>query len=146
MSVLVQADLRVEPTSFNVSVAANLERCQRLDIVSKPAVLSKHTYKRIIDPLFRMALLEQAERNAIASRLLQELESTRFACSCLEELNGGTLNFTFRGLLKEPISSLDGTMAAKTVIVKHSTDFAAVNKDFPIPISRSVILPLIKST
>jgi hypothetical protein len=99
-----------------------------------------------MDPLFRMAPLEQAERNAIAPRLLQELESTRFPCSCLEELSGVTVDFTFRGLLKEPISSLDGTMAAKTVIVKHSTDFAAVNKDFPIPTSRSLILPLIKPT
>lgn len=71
----------------------------------------------------------------LARALLRHLAETPFACSSLSRHPGsGTTNFVLRGVLVEP---RDGGLT-KTVIVKHSTTFAAVNKNFPVDAARSV--------
>ncbi|KAF2718264.1 hypothetical protein K431DRAFT_322527 [Polychaeton citri CBS 116435] len=72
----------------------------------------------------------------ILDKITQQLSTTRYA-SILKPLSGGTVNFVFRGILAEPIAIPDG-ITSKTIIVKHSTEFLAVNKDFAIDISRCV--------
>jgi hypothetical protein len=95
-----------------------------------------------------MAPLEQSETDEITAQILQQLSKTPYACSSLTRLTNGTTNFVFRGTLTRPLPLCprdgleEGTSTAKTVIVKHSTDFAAVNKDLAINISRCVINPL----
>ncbi len=84
-----------------------------------------------------MAPLAQAEKDALTSQILQDLAGTPYACSSLTKLTNGTTNFVSRGLLNQPLH--DGTaLTTKSIIVKHSTNFAAVNQDFPLDISRCV--------
>ncbi|KAK7757531.1 hypothetical protein SLS62_000546 [Diatrype stigma] len=85
-----------------------------------------------------MAPLEQSEKDEIAANILQQLASTPFACSSLLQLTNGTTNFVFRGTLIRPVPSPEGSGAVETVIVKHSSEFAAVNKDLPIHVSRCI--------
>ncbi|KAM7218337.1 Protein kinase-like domain containing protein [Rhypophila decipiens] len=81
----------------------------------------------------------QAEEDAIAAGIIQELSKTRYACSSVTQLTGGTVNFVYRGTLTQPLSwpdADDGGPTKTTVIIKHSTDFVAINKDFPLDVTR----------
>jgi len=80
----------------------------------------------------------QAEEDAISTSILQELSETPYACSSLTQLTGGTANFVYRGTLDQPSADDRGSTAVKTVIIKHSTDFVAINKDFPLDVTRCV--------
>ncbi|KAI1483171.1 kinase-like domain-containing protein [Daldinia eschscholtzii] len=85
-----------------------------------------------------MAPLDQAEQDAIVSKVLRELSETPYACSSLVRLTNGTTNFVFRGELSHPILADFGHSSTKTtVIIKHSTGFVAVNKGFPLDASRA---------
>ncbi|KAI1644676.1 kinase-like domain-containing protein [Daldinia loculata] len=85
-----------------------------------------------------MAPLSQAEKDALVSKVLGELSGTPYACSSLTHLTNGTTNFVFRGKLTHPIRADGGDQSTTTtVIIKHSTEFAAVNKDFPLDPSRA---------
>jgi hypothetical protein len=87
-----------------------------------------------------MAPLNQAEEDAIAASIVQELSETPYACTSLTQLTGGTANFVYRGFLAQPLPADDGS-TAKSVIIKHSTDFVAINRDFPLDVTRCVIMP-----
>ncbi|KAK3903215.1 kinase-like domain-containing protein [Staphylotrichum tortipilum] len=54
----------------------------------------------------------------ISEEILKEMSGTEYACSSLEPLSGGYLNFVFRGILITPLS--DGT---QEVAVKHGENF-----------------------
>lgn len=91
-----------------------------------------------------MAPLDQLEMNEIVVKILQDLSATPYSCSSLTQLTSGTTNFVFRGTLTSPVSlhgdtkeGIDAPISS-TVIIKYSTGFAAVNKDFPIDASRCV--------
>ncbi len=87
-----------------------------------------------------MAPPSEKEKSEISARILQGLSETPYACSQLTALTNGTTNFVFRGTLVQPLPAQDGTstVGPRSVIIKHSTDFVAVNKDFPLDISRCV--------
>jgi len=88
-----------------------------------------------------MAPLDQAEKDQLSAQILQELSQTRYACSSLTPLSGGTANFVFRGILTQPFSlpQEDGIpTTTESVVVKHTTAFASVNRDFPLHVSRCV--------
>lgn len=77
----------------------------------------------------------QAEEDAISASILQELSGTQYACPSITQLTGGSANFVYRGTLSQPLGA---PSSAKTVIIKHSTDFVAINKDFPLDVTRCV--------
>ncbi|KAI2613263.1 kinase-like domain-containing protein [Hypoxylon sp. NC1633] len=79
-----------------------------------------------------MAPLTQAEEQALVQQVLHRLAGSPYACSALAKLSGGTANFLYRGDLVQPLSS----RAADTVIVKVSTDHVAINRDFPLDVTR----------
>ncbi len=87
-----------------------------------------------------MALLDQEWKDELVALILRELSKTRYACSSLTGLHGGSVNFIFRGILAQPLPGRDGNgdKTAKTVIVKQSTDFLSANANFPIEVSRCV--------
>ncbi len=100
-----------------------------------------HSY--LYPPPHTMAPLEPHEKNRLLACIVQELSATPYACFDLEPLLSGTTNFTFRGHLATALAETD----EQTVIIKHTTSYAALNKDFPVDISRCVghiilILPL----
>lgn len=82
-----------------------------------------------------MAPPTETEKSALRESLLGRLASTPFACSSLVELTNGTTNFVFRGQLERQQGE---DTQLQTVIVKHTTGYAAANKDFAIDASRSV--------
>ena len=101
--------------------------------------------KRGESRLTKMAPLEQVEEDNISVSVLQELLKTPYACSSLTQLTGGTANFVYRGTLTRPLPAQNGS-TAKSVIIKHSADFVAVNRDFPLDVTRCVIYdPLLLS-
>lgn len=74
------------------------------------------------------------EKAALQKAILAQLALTPFACSApLEVLTNGTTNFVFRGQLATPRP--DGV---RSIVVKHATNYASANKDFPLDVSRSV--------
>ncbi|KAH8690031.1 kinase-like domain-containing protein [Talaromyces proteolyticus] len=73
----------------------------------------------------------------IESATLKLLASTDYACSSLTRLNGGTANFVYRGRLSSPIT-LPGETDAEEVIVKHTTDYVALNRDFKLARDRCI--------
>lgn len=83
-----------------------------------------------------------ADEASVVQALLKELSQTRYACSDLVKLNGGTANFLYRGNLLRTLDAQDGATepATKTVIVKHSEGFSPGNRDFLLDISRCVII------
>ncbi|KAK3393979.1 kinase-like domain-containing protein [Podospora didyma] len=84
-----------------------------------------------------MASSETTKENAISAALLNELADTRYACSSLTMLSGGSANWLFRGILIHPLPSQSSDNAAeRTVIVKHYTSFLFANDMFAIDISR----------
>ena len=94
-----------------------------------------------------MAPLSRAETDLLRAQILQGLSETAFACSSLTHLTSGTTNFVFRGSLVQPLSSKSESPETSTtsIIVKHATDFAAVNRDFPLDATRCVITLLFLS-
>ncbi|KAI1260721.1 kinase-like domain-containing protein [Xylariaceae sp. FL1019] len=77
-----------------------------------------------------MAPLSDLEQNSLVRRVMDQLAGSAYACSKLTKLSGGTANFLYRGTLKQPLAG------AKTIIVKVSTEFVAINRDFPLDINR----------
>ncbi|KAI0153322.1 kinase-like domain-containing protein [Xylariaceae sp. FL1272] len=77
-----------------------------------------------------MAPLSDLEQGSLVRQVLDQLRGSVYACSKLTKLNGGTANFLYRGALKKPLAG------AKSIIVKVSTDFVAINRDFPLDVSR----------
>jgi len=92
-----------------------------------------------------MALLEQAELDELPAWISQKLSHTLYACSSLTQLNGGSANFVYRGILTQPLQIQDGATSttASSVIVKHFKEFLLLNRDFQIDISRCVNLILL---
>lgn len=88
-----------------------------------------------------------ADEDALVQQLLLRLSQTRYACSSLVKLSGGTTNFLYRGMLLQPLDSQDSsqTAIAKTVVVKHSKDFVPGNIDFSLDITRCVSMHLISA-
>ncbi|KAI0485356.1 kinase-like domain-containing protein [Xylariaceae sp. FL0804] len=86
-----------------------------------------------------MACPTEAEERALVQQVLSNLAGTPFSCSALTRLSGGTANFLYCGHLVQPhpaqIAGAHAT-AENAVIVKVSTDFVAINRDFPLAVSR----------
>ncbi|KAH8743480.1 hypothetical protein F5883DRAFT_41407 [Diaporthe sp. PMI_573] len=80
-----------------------------------------------------------ADEDFMVQILLKELSQTRYACSGLTKLNGGTANFLYRGSL-QPLDLQDGEAesATETVVVKHSEGYSPGNRDFLLDLSRCV--------
>ncbi|KAI1423425.1 kinase-like domain-containing protein [Xylaria sp. FL1777] len=87
-----------------------------------------------------MAPLSQEEKDGLVNEVYQALSETAYACSSLTHLTNGTTNFVFRGKLVRPIHEQggEGTVTATTVIIKHSLEHAALNKNLPIDASRTL--------
>ncbi|EIT80308.1 kinase-like domain-containing protein [Aspergillus flavus] len=66
--------------------------------------------------------------------ILSELSTTPYVCSSVEQLSGGTANFVFRGTLLRPRQ--DGTT---TVVIKHTEDYIASNREFKLSAQRCLI-------
>ncbi|KIH95103.1 hypothetical protein SPBR_03490 [Sporothrix brasiliensis 5110] len=81
-----------------------------------------------------MAPPTDEEKDVLQQALLARLAPTPFACTGpLTALTSGTTNFVFRGVLAHPTA--DG---APSIVIKHATDYAAANKDFPLDVTRSL--------
>ncbi|KAH8645398.1 kinase-like domain-containing protein [Xylariales sp. PMI_506] len=78
-----------------------------------------------------MAPLEQADKDAITAHVLQQLSQTQYACSTLDLLGSRDENSVYRGVLTQPITTAAGATEA-SIIVKHSTDFAVIDRDLPL--------------
>ncbi|KAJ2991565.1 hypothetical protein NUW58_g2467 [Xylaria curta] len=85
-----------------------------------------------------MAPFTEREKDVILSNVFEALSKTPYACSSLTQLTNGTTNLVFRGELIQPILEQGRGRTATTVIIKHSLEHAALNKDFPIDISRAL--------
>jgi len=77
--------------------------------------------------------LQQIEKEQFGIQISQQLSQTTYACSSLTVLSGGTANFLFRGILAQPLQN--GT---KTVVIKHSKEYVAANRNFKLDVSRCV--------
>lgn len=96
-----------------------------------------------------MASPAEDEKAAIQTRILHSLSKTQYACTSLKELTGGTANFAYRGVLTRPLdvpspaarspgNDQEDWRPVTSIIVKHSTDYAAINRDFPLDLCRYV--------
>jgi hypothetical protein len=85
-----------------------------------------------------MEPFNEEDEHAFAQRILDQLAQTPYACSALTKLSGGTANFLYRGVLLKPVEEGTNTKAAQTVVIKRSTKYAAINRDFPLDITRCV--------
>ncbi|KAI0182410.1 kinase-like domain-containing protein [Xylaria flabelliformis] len=85
-----------------------------------------------------MASLSDEEKDALLFKVRQVLSETPYACSSLVQLTNGTTNFVFRGELAKPIFDEATGNTTSTVIVKHSLEYAALNKNLPIDASRAL--------
>ncbi|KAI1751509.1 kinase-like domain-containing protein [Xylaria castorea] len=85
-----------------------------------------------------MAPHSDEEKDALLSKVCQVLSGTPYACSSLVQLTNGTTNFVFRGELAKPFFDVVTGKTASTVIVKHSLEHAALNKNLPIDVSRAL--------
>ncbi|KAI1743897.1 kinase-like domain-containing protein [Xylaria scruposa] len=86
----------------------------------------------------KMASLSDKEKDALLFKVRRVLSETPYACSSLVQLTNGTTNFVFRGELAKPIFDEATGNIASTVIVKHSLEHAALNKNLPIDVSRAL--------
>ena len=75
----------------------------------------------------------------LLTTITKELAGTQYTSSSLTPLSGGTANFVYRAQLDQPLP--DGT---KSVIVKHTEAFIALNREFKLPAERCVGIPLCK--
>ncbi|GKZ83568.1 hypothetical protein AnigIFM56816_008663 [Aspergillus niger] len=67
----------------------------------------------------------------LLTTITKELAGTQYTSSSLTPLSGGTANFVYRAQLDQPLP--DGT---KSVIVKHTEAFIALNREFKLPAER----------
>ena len=84
-----------------------------------------------------MASLSETELEKLAAKIQHDLSGTEFACSSMFRILGGTANFIYYGIIITPVKLPDGDIVTQ-VIVKKAMDFAAVNRNFPLDLSRSV--------
>lgn len=75
------------------------------------------------------------EKEHIGLAVTRHLSQTRYACSSLHPLGGGTTNFLFRGTLSQPLPD-----RRETVVIKHSRGFISNNRHFTLDVSRCVVL------
>lgn len=61
------------------------------------------------------------------------LLDTDYSCDEVEQIHGGNVNLTFKGTLSHPLK--DGT---RSIIVKQSREFIAVNTTMACPLHRCV--------
>lgn len=80
-----------------------------------------------------MPPLSKTEQEHILNEISQSLSETPYACSTLTQLNGGTVSFVYRGLLRGPLE--DGS---KGIIVKKTPNHVAINRDFLLDAGRCV--------
>jgi hypothetical protein len=76
------------------------------------------------------------EQESLLIRLSKVATVAGFQCSQIEQLNGGSVNFVFRGVLSTPILDASGKPSVETVLIKHSASFLSCNKDFALDVSR----------
>nr|QQO98480.1 FrzJ [Cladobotryum sp.] len=76
----------------------------------------------------------ERESDPIAALILDRLSCTEYACSSLSRVNGGLMNFIYRGTLSRPLP--DG---ATTVIVKHAEEYLSGIEGLSLSTYRSVI-------
>jgi hypothetical protein len=69
----------------------------------------------------------------LTAQVAASLQGGPYAPASLEKLSGGTANFVYRVLLSKALE--DGT---KTVVVKHTEGFVALNPTFKLPENRCV--------
>jgi hypothetical protein len=74
----------------------------------------------------------------IEAAVLSELSATKYACSSITRLNGGTANFVYGGVLSNPVSIGTAEQEKVNVIIKHTTDFVALNREFKLDGERCV--------
>ena len=77
--------------------------------------------------------METDPTNEILNRVDESLKGGPYECIPLEKLSGGTANFVYRGILKTPLK--DGT---KSVVIKHTEEYVASNKNFKLTSTRCV--------
>ncbi|RWA05472.1 hypothetical protein EKO27_g9629 [Xylaria grammica] len=82
---------------------------------------------------FATAPLTETKEQTLVRQVLDQLAGSPYACPAPTKLSGGTANFLYRSTLKEPLS--DGGGNNGTIIVKVSTGFVAIDKDFPLNVS-----------
>src|SRR4051812_6575624 len=82
-----------------------------------------------------MTRLNEEELASLAAQVSCHLAASPYECSSLSLLDGGSVNFVYRGVLVSPLPS-----GAETVIVKHTSGFLACGRDFKIDVSRCVCL------
>jgi len=88
-----------------------------------------------------MPPLNKDDIQQLTAETQKAIARTDFACSSLTRVPGGSASFIFRGFLESPLSLCEGSMlrsVLKSVIVKKTTEFAAVNRDFALDSGRSV--------
>ncbi|KAF5591455.1 carboxypeptidase [Fusarium pseudocircinatum] len=71
--------------------------------------------------------------------LLQQLETTAFACSSLIRLSGGSANYVYLGILMHAMPTKDDDLDMESVIVKHSLGHVPGNAGFKLDLSRCSI-------
>jgi hypothetical protein len=76
-----------------------------------------------------MALSE----DILLSQVQTSLKDGPYACSSLAKLAGGTANFVYRGVLSNPLED-----ASKTVVIKYTPPYVAVNPTFKLTETRCV--------
>uniref|UniRef100_A0A093VRL3 Choline kinase alpha n=1 Tax=Talaromyces marneffei PM1 TaxID=1077442 RepID=A0A093VRL3_TALMA len=79
----------------------------------------------------------------IEASVFSQLASTKYACSSLTRLNGGTANFVYRGVLSNPESIGTTEQEKANVIIKHTKDFVALNREFKLDGERCVFEALV---
>lgn len=86
-----------------------------------------------------MALPQQETKDVVSAKVLKQLSNTRYACSSLEQLSTRPGNFVYRGVLSQPFTTQDGTVATR-IIIKHSTETVVTGQDSPRNAMRCVIM------
>lgn len=88
-----------------------------------------------------MASLTEVDEQALTQKVLHQLAASSYACSTLNKLSGGTANFLYRGTLVQGLNRPPedtAKAATKTVVIKVSTNFVAINRNFPLDITRCI--------
>ena len=86
-----------------------------------------------------MSELAASNDDAFVKHIREVLSDSRYACSSLTRLDGGAVNFTYRGVLQAPVNG------HQSVIIKHAASHLALNVNFKLEVERSVGLPLLTS-
>jgi hypothetical protein len=88
--------------------------------------------------LIEMSPQNEADEQTFAQQILDELAPTAYACSALTKLSGGTANFLYRGTLLKPLGRDADAKATQTVVIKRSTSYVAINRNFPLDVTRCI--------